>query len=65
MLSDISDDALAVLQEFFPDGLPPSATAQAIESGQARVINTSRRTTPLLDLTELWSEDGDDSEDAL
>lgn len=57
---DISPDVLAVLDEFFPDGLPPSATAEVIASGKAKILNPPRDPNPLLDLTELWSEEGED-----
>lgn len=54
---DISPDVLAILDEFFPDGLPPSATAKVIASGEAKIINPAGRNRPLLDLTELLEEE--------
>jgi hypothetical protein len=57
---DISPVVFAVLDEFFPDGLPPSVTAEVIASGKAKILNPPREQHPLLDLTDLWSEEGED-----
>jgi len=47
---DVNTELDAILAEYFPDGLPPSATAAAAARGEATVISTKRQPRPILDL---------------
>lgn len=52
------DEVAAILAEYFPDGLPQSATRRAAERGQAQVIESGALPAkPFIDLTKGQGED--------